>query len=74
VLKFVAPFTGTVPVRALKKPWPCEAVSTDAASIRMKPRTANPAGARVLGGAPLADSSGHELISLGAQISGRPLP
>jgi hypothetical protein len=73
VQKFLEPYADTIPVRSVALTGDCRARALDA-SIAISTRPVPIALALANPVAPLKDPSGHELISLLAQMSGRPLP
>jgi hypothetical protein len=73
VQKFLEPYADTIPVRSVALTGDCRVVPTDA-TIAISTRSVPIAVALANPVAPLKDPSGHDLISLVAQMSGRPLP
>jgi hypothetical protein len=73
VQTFLASYADTIPVRSLALTGDCRGVAVDV-SLALSGQTAPVARTLTSTIAPLKDPAGHELISLMAQMSGRPLP
>jgi hypothetical protein len=72
VQKFLQPYEDTIPVRTIARTGDCRPIATSAVAVPVA--KAPVAGGLSLSTHPATDPSGHELISLVAQMSGRPLP
>jgi hypothetical protein len=66
----VAKYAETIPAQAVAVAWPCVASASVAIAGSTRPQTTAP----TTSAAPMKDAAGHALISLMAQMSGRPLP